>query len=76
MSTETSPNPLAEAEPSSLDELFSRDPLGLSDQDISSIVRELRRQREKWLAEPEKKAAKKPASKPVKLDVSLDDLGI
>ena len=72
-------NPLLEAEPLSLDELFSRDPLGLSDQDIGKIVSELRRQRAKWkLTEDLPKEAKpaKRAAKKVNLNLSLGDLGL
>jgi hypothetical protein len=73
--SESQPNPLSEASPDSLSELFARNPLQLSDQDIGKIVSELRRQREKWQVDEGKPKAKK-ASKAVKLDVSLDDLGI
>ncbi len=40
---------LAEADINSLDELFARDPLKLSDVDIDRIVGELRRKRGNWL---------------------------
>jgi hypothetical protein len=39
------PSPLAQADPASLNELFLRDPLSLSEQDIDQIVAELRAQR-------------------------------
>ena len=42
-------NPLAGVNPASLDELFSRDPLDLSDQEIEVITTELRRMRTKWM---------------------------
>jgi hypothetical protein len=48
----TSPpeNPLSTIDPQTLDELFSRDPLLLSQQDLSEIVQVLREQRAKWEA--------------------------
>jgi len=72
-------NPLLEADPLSLDELFSRDPLGLNDQDIGKIVSDLRRQRVKWkITEdlPKEAKAKPKASKKVDLNLSLGDLGL
>ena len=64
-------NPITEANPSALDELFSRDPLGLADQDIDVIVGELRRLREaKDSGQPMTKA-KAPKAK-----VTLADLGL
>lgn len=79
-------NPLAEANPNSLDELFSRDPLGLQDVDLAIIVKELRRQREAWkLAEANgktsapkaKPAAKaKPGANPKLASLSAEDLDI
>lgn len=44
----TVPEQLLEATPTSLDELFQRDPKDLSDQDIGRIVAELRRARQNW----------------------------
>lgn len=41
-------NPLTEASSTSLEELFSRDPLGLSDQDLDVIVAKLREERMRW----------------------------
>lgn len=76
-------NPLLEAPATSLDELFSRDPLDLSDQDLSVIVVELRRQRVRWKqAEAEGKTARAPKAKAPKLTadqaqaLSLADLGL
>jgi hypothetical protein len=45
------PNPLDEASPESIDELFDRDPLELSDQDVDKIVARLRQDREAWAAD-------------------------
>ncbi len=57
-------NPLEEAVPTSLDELFSRDPLKLGEQDIIKIVEELRRMRKNFLlTDNEPKAARKRAPK-------------
>lgn len=42
------PSPLAEASPTSLDELLSRDPMGYMAQDRGKIVAYLREQRKKW----------------------------
>lgn len=70
---------LAKISPGSLDELFSRDPLQLSDQDIDTIVGKLREQRMDWVANeaqgktPRAKAAK--AGPDVK-SMTLDDLGL
>lgn len=64
-------NPLSEAIPDSLNEIFSRDPLDLLDHEISLGVAELRRMRTKWDL-GEKAAGKKPKEK---LDtITLGDL--
>lgn len=63
--------PLAEAEAESLQELFDKDPLKLTRDDIETIVSELRAQRERFAkaeAKPKKQAA--PAS------LSIEDLGL
>lgn len=71
MPNETSP--LAEARPTSLDELFSRDPLDLQDQDISIIITELRKQRALWAAaEAQGKTRAPKGAAPTNL--TLDDL--
>lgn len=70
-------SPLAEADPRSLEELMSRDPLKLTKQDRGQIVGELRRMREVW-AKAEAAApsrGKKAASAPVAAPTA-DDLGI
>lgn len=66
-------NPLTEASPTSLQDLFDMDPLSLSDSDIEQVVRELRAQRERW-AVAEKKIAGRGKTQVVA--VSLDDLGV
>ncbi len=75
-------NPLAEALPDSLDDLFSRDPLKLSEVDLRRIVEELRRMRKNFLlsenapAKP-KKAPKPPAmAKEAVAAISLDELDL
>lgn len=51
-------NPLTEADPHEIEELFSRDPLSLTEEEISEItaqmVRMLRAEREAWEREKEK----------------------
>lgn len=75
-------NPLDEAFPESLDTLFSRDPLALSESDITTILTELRRMRKNFnVAEAAgvkpKRPAKAPATPKEALPtLSLDDLGI
>lgn len=74
-------SPLAEASPESLDELFSRDPLKLQDQDIEAIVKALREQRTRWRAAELAGATRAPKAaapkvKPTKVDISLKDLGL
>lgn len=64
-------SPLAEANPQSLQELFDRDPLQLTDDDIEKIVCELRTQRDRW-----QQAEKKGKAKRDLVTVSLDDLGV
>ena len=51
-------NPLTEANPDALDELFNRDPLELTPENVNEITRNLvrifRAQREAWVAEENK----------------------
>ena len=73
-----SSSPLAEVNPTSLDELVSRDPLGLSDQDVETIVGALRAQREKFQAL--EASGKRPTAAKTKVaatpGLSLADLGL
>ena len=73
-------SPLTEAEPESLDELFSRDPLELSTQDINKIVAHLRSLRHQWAADEAAgatKARKKGKAAPApKETISLEQLQI
>lgn len=77
---QTQTSPLAEANPKSLEELFSRDPFEFSEQDEIAIVAALRAQRANWAAAeaagntPAQKArATKSAGKTT---MNLDDLGL
>lgn len=70
----TEPSPLQEADPASLQELFDRDPLSLTDSDIDRIVTELRAQRARWEQGQSARAKKAPAQNAVALDLS--DLGL
>lgn len=83
MTNSTSPqaSPLAGVHPDTLSELFARDPLSLAEQDIETIVTELRRARAKWreaeltgaTKAPRSKAAPKQAASP---KINLDDIGL
>ena len=64
-------SPLAEAQPESLQELFDKDPLLLTDPDVERIVTELRKARDLW-AVAEKKGKKVAAPK----NISLSDLDL
>jgi hypothetical protein len=65
---------IGETNPDSLSDLFSRDPLDLADADISKIVVELRRARERWsAAEASGTKSRKQVAPPT---LSVDDLGI
>jgi hypothetical protein len=76
------PNPLEEAMPDSLDELFSRDPLKLGETDLRRIVEELRRMRKNFLiTEAEGKKPKRapkaaPIDKSKLANLDLGDLGL
>lgn len=68
-------NPLEESDPASIEELFRRDPLDLSDQDVGAICRELRRQRTEFQKEENRKKSQGKKSKPTDSGgISLDDL--
>lgn len=77
---QTSPltSPLQEVSKDSLSELFARDPLELSDQDISRIVVELRAQRSKFIIKEAaaKAKPKKPKIDTAELDSLFADLGL
>lgn len=64
-------SPLLEAQAESLQELFDKDPLSLTDSDVEKIVTELRAQRGRWQI-AEKKGKKVSAPK----NITLDDLDL
>lgn len=66
------PSPLTEASPTSLQELFDKDPLSLTDDDVERIVGELRAQRDRW----EKASPKQKSKLEAVTDISVEDLGI
>jgi len=68
----TEPSPLSEAQPDTLEILFSRNPLDLTSADKDRIIAEFRRMRAKLAAEPEKKPRAKAAEK--KPEFNLDDI--
>lgn len=77
-------SPLEEATSDSLDELFSRDPLGYSKADIETIIAEQRAQRARWMQVesaggkrmPGAKAKTTPGKVAAPSDISLDKLGL
>ena len=70
-------NPILEANPAALDELFSRDPLDLSDRDLETMVSELRRMRETWdSGKPAAKTGPKAPKAPKPPVPTLADLGL
>lgn len=69
---------LSEADPKSLEELFSRDPLQLTREDRDAIVAEMRKKRVSWEADEKAKASKPKKQKVVAptgpINLTLDDL--
>lgn len=70
MTGDLTASPLNEPTITSLDELFSRDPLKLSAQDIDTIVSALRAQRKAFTVSETIPGAKKPKA------INLEDLDI
>jgi len=73
--------PLASAEPESIEELFSRDPLELSAQDIDKIIAHFRLHRKLWSqeeasAKSQGRTAKAAATKALAQKMSLGDLSL
>lgn len=69
----------SQVSPDALQELFRRDPEHLSDQDIETIVAELRTQRGRFAIEEAAKANKEKKPKGAKtqqLSLSLEDIGL
>ena len=71
-------DPLSEANPKSLDEIFSSDPGSLSEKELSLVVKELREQSARWtIAETAgKKSAPKMPKTSAPVSLSLKDLGL
>lgn len=65
-------SPLAEASEASLAELFARDPLDLTEQDLSRMVEEFRRMRAKWQAD--EALGVKPGKRSAPEGLTLGDL--
>lgn len=75
--SEPEPIPTEEVLPQSLDELFNKDPLQLSDQEIVVICAAFRQQRKNFaLEDKEAKAAGKPVKKKAIQNVDLDNLDL
>jgi hypothetical protein len=66
-------SPLSEASSESLSELFAKDPLELTTEDISRVVSELRAQRERWMVAEKKGRAPKAETKVI---TDLSELGL
>ena len=75
-------SPLSEADPTSLDELFARDPLELTNDDLDTIAGELRDHRKLWViadneAKNKKTGTPKGPNKAVpEGGIKLDDLDL
>lgn len=75
-------SPLVEADSRSLDELYSADPLDLTDSDIDRITKDLREKRDLWSKKEAEAGAQGRKRKkvykeaPKKGDLSLGGLGI
>lgn len=68
-------SPLLEADPASINELFSREPETITDLELTLMVKELRKQRENWNTTEKNKAAKPKAPvSAVDIDNLLKDL--
>ncbi len=67
-------SPLEGIKHQTLDELFSRDPLTLSDSDLTEIVKNLRAQREKWAVEEQQTQTKSRPKKSPPTQQELQDL--
>ena len=65
-------------QPTTLDELFSRDPRKLSDAEIETMVAEFRRKRADWLVSESQPKAPRAAKAKVEsgtVELKLEDLG-
>lgn len=70
----STPSPLTQASPESLNKLFNTDPAELTDAQIETIVKALQADRERWVESESKpkRAAKTEAS----ANLSLEDLDL
>lgn len=62
------------AEPSSINELFARDPLSWTDADLDRMIQHYRKARINWITDEKKEKAAKPAKVDVSGVTSGDDL--
>lgn len=67
------PESAAVISPQLINEIFDKDPLSLSDQDIDTTIAYMRQQRQNYLQAPAEKAAKKAAGKATKPSVVPTD---
>lgn len=80
-SSPTTTSPLEEVDPAILDELFARDPMNLTNDDVDMITDKLRGERAVWCKSDENAKAKKERTpRGIKRAVpegglSIDDLG-
>ena len=76
----TNSTPLAQVSPTSLNELFNKDPRTLEDGEIVEIISALRKDREKWVTaekvEKAKGASKKAPKIAASASIKLDDLDL
>ena len=70
--------PLADVNENSLAELFAKDPLKLTDQDLTRIVNQMRASRSQWLEQEEgkKKAPKQDKTASKSVDISQLEIEI
>lgn len=72
-------SPLATVDPASVTELFSRDPLDMTNADIDAIIEHMRRERSTWETKQAQAEAKKQAKlnpQPAGTKITLADLDI
>lgn len=67
-------NPLSEAKPESLSDLFEKDPLLLTEEDAERICAEFRDQRKNW--QQKEKTTRGNPKRNAPANLSLDDLDI
>ena len=73
----TPPSPLTEVKPESLQELFNKPPLRLTDAEVDKIVAKLQEDRQKFLTmEAAPKAAPKAKKVAADLNLKIEDLDL